>query len=441
MILSGWGQYPKHDVSHHAPQTVDELSEIVISNSNIARGNGRAYGDSAINRTATVDMRNFNKLLSFDCQSGELVSEAGVLLSDVIDVFLPRGWFPKVTPGTKFVTLGGMAAADVHGKNHHKDGAFSGHVNWLEILSNNGKTERCSRSSNPDLFNWSLGGMGLTGIITQLSLTLRPIQTSWITQRKIIASNIDRAIDIFEDTISDTTYSVAWIDCLARREKLGRSVITLGDHANVNELPQAYRKSPLAYSKKRNLRIPFYLPSSLLNQMVIATFNSLYFNLEKKKKSDSIVALDRFFYPLDCILEWNKMYGRRGFTQLQCVIPLDSSRVALREILELTSTQNCGSFLAVLKRFGKQTSLISFPMEGYTLALDFPNSVHALNVVKTLHRIVCNYGGRFYLAKDSLLTEDELKNSDKRFLDYTKYRIANGMTETFNSEQSKRLGI
>ena len=441
MRLSGWGQFPKHDATHHSPRTLDELDELVNSESSIARGNGRAYGDSAVNRFSTIDMRNFNKLLSFNSQSGELVAESGVLLSDVIDVFLPRGWFPKVTPGTKFVTLGGMAAVDVHGKNHHKDGSFSDHVNWLEVFLGNGKTEKCSRSSNPELFNWSLGGMGLTGIITRLSFTLRPVQTSWIAQRKIVAENIDRAIDIFEDTIADSTYSVAWIDCLARKEKLGRSIITLGDHAGINELPKTYRETPFAYPMKKNLRIPFNLPSKLINQMVISAFNSLYFSLEKKKPSSSIVDWDTFFYPLDCILDWNKMYGKRGFTQVQCVFPLDSSRIALCEILKLTSTENCGSFLAVLKRFGKQSSPISFPMEGYTLALDFPISDRTLNVIKKLHAVVTDYGGRFYLAKDSMLTEDELKKSDKRFLDFAKYRVANRMTETFNSEQSKRLGI
>lgn len=213
MKLSGWGCYPVIETNVVAPRNDDEVMNLIQNGNTIARGNGRAYGDCAVSNTNTIHMKHLNRLLAFDTDSGQLVAEAGVLLADVIETFLSRGWFPAVTPGTKFVTLGGMVAADVHGKNHHKDGSFGNYVDWIDVLTANHSIQRCSRTTNPELFAWTIGGMGLTGIILRIAMRLRPVSSAWIEQRTIAADNITHAIELFEQS-KNSTYSVAWIDCL-----------------------------------------------------------------------------------------------------------------------------------------------------------------------------------------------------------------------------------
>ena len=440
MILSGWGQYPRIDAKLNAPRSEEDLQALVLQGNSIARGNGRAYGDSAVSAQNTVHMRHFNRMLSFDAEQGQLVAEAGVMLADVIDAFLPRGWFSYVTPGTKFVTLGGMIAADVHGKNHHKDGSFGTYVDWIDVLISDGSVQRCSRSENTELFEWTVGGMGLTGIVLRAAIRLRHVSSAWIEQRTLVAENISHAIELFEQS-HDATYSVAWIDCLQQGKSMGRSLVMLGEHADAVVVPSQYRKTPLHISPKRKLSIPVEFPSWALNSLSVRAFNALYYWNGKRKRGQQLVDWDSYFYPLDAILGWNKIYGRHGFAQFQCVLPLQTADAGLRALLSAIANAGAGSFLAVLKRFGTQNSRFSFPMEGYTLALDFPVNKKTLALMERLDSITVEHGGRFYLAKDSRMSRDLFHQSEPRTKDFVSFRSDHAASGAFASAQSHRLGL
>ncbi|MDB4147060.1 FAD-binding oxidoreductase [Amylibacter sp.] len=440
MILSGWGRYPRIDAKLNAPRSEEDLQALVLQGNSIARGNGRAYGDSAVSAQNTVHMRHFNRMLSFDAEQGQLVAEAGVMLADVIDAFLPRGWFSYVTPGTKFVTLGGMIAADVHGKNHHKDGSFGTYVDWIDVLISDGSVQRCSRSENTELFEWTVGGMGLTGIVLRAAIRLRHVSSAWIEQRTLVAENISHAIELFEQS-HDATYSVAWIDCLQQGKSMGRSLVILGEHADAVVVPSQYRKTPLHISPKRKLSIPVEFPSWALNSLSVRAFNALYYWNGKRKRGQQLVDWDSYFYPLDAILGWNKIYGRHGFAQFQCVLPLQTADAGLRALLSAIANAGAGSFLAVLKRFGTQNSRFSFPMEGYTLALDFPVNKKTLALMERLDSITVEHGGRFYLAKDSRMSRDLFHQSEPRTKDFVSFRSDHAASGAFASAQSHRLGL
>lgn len=440
MKLSGWGRYPVHNARVETPRDEDAVRALVTGRQSvIARGNGRAYGDSAINQSATLDMRQMNHMHSFDEKTGQLTVEAGVLLGDIISAFLPRGWFPLVTPGTKFVSVGGAIAADVHGKNHHKEGSFRNSVDWIDVMDADGKVTRCSPDKNAVLFDHTLGGMGLTGVILRACLRLRPVETAWIRQTTLPATSLNAAISAMEDA-QDATYSVAWIDCQATGDDLGRSLVILGEHAALSELPAADRQTPFATPKKTKRKVPFDFPEFALHPLSLKAFNAAYYKAGLKKEGTALVDWDSYFYPLDAILEWNRIYGRRGFAQFQCVLPLESSETGLSELLRSISAAGTGSFLAVLKRFGEQESAFSFPMEGYTLALDFPMSEKNYKLLETLDQITLTHGGRFYLAKDSRMSADTFARSDDRVPGFQSQRTKQNWTR-FSSVQSQRLAL
>ncbi len=440
MKLSGWGRYPVFDARVEAPRDEEAVRALVTSKHQlIARGNGRAYGDSAINRSATIDMRGLNRMLGFDAKTGQLKVEAGVILGDIIAAFLPRGWFPVVTPGTKFVSVGGAIAADVHGKNHHKDGSFRSSVDWIEVMGADGNVTRCSPKKNAALFDHTLGGMGLTGVILRAALRLRAVDTAWIRQATLPAASLKDAMQAFENA-QDATYSVAWIDCLATGDELGRSLVMLGEHAELSELPKAYQRTPFAIPKKVKRKIRVDLPSFALNQFSLKAFNAAYYRAGLKKEGTTLIDWDSYFYPLDAILDWNRIYGARGFAQFQCVLPLDASEAGLSKLLETIAAAGSGSFLAVLKRFGAQESAFSFPMEGYTLALDFPISEKTHALLEKLDSITLAHGGRFYLAKDSRMSADTLACSDDRVPAFQSQRTKKNWTR-FSSVQSQRLSL
>lgn len=439
MILSGWGRYPRLDCRVSRPRDLTELMATDIECA-IARGNGRAYGDSALNSTLTIDMRGFNRMLSFDSATGQLVAEAGVLLSDIIDVFLPRGWFPYVTPGTKFVTVGGAIAADVHGKNHHKDGSFSSFVDWIDILRPDGKLHRASRGEETELFAWTTGGMGLTGIVVRAALRLRAVESGWIRQRLIPAPNLREAMAIFESA-GDATYSVGWIDCFAGGRATGRSIVMIGEHATVGELGPSQKADRFAAKRRKAKRIPVDFPQIALNGLSVRAFNLAYYLNGLWNRGEALIDFDSYFYPLDGMLEWNRIYGRKGFAQFQCVLPLATSSEGLEALLCAIRQSGQGSFLAVLKRMGAQASRFSFPMEGYTLALDFPMRRGTPALFNKLQRIATDYGGRFYLAKDSLLDAETLRAADPRSIGFAEMRRDTGVAARFVSAQSERLGL
>lgn len=440
MKLCGWGRYPAHDCRVSAPRTQEELMALIAEGGAIARGNGRSYGDSAVSRDNTVHMRHFDRMLHFDATTGQLVAEAGVLLSDIIATFLPRGWFPAVTPGTKFVTLGGMIAADVHGKNHHRDGSFGRFVDWIDLVGADGAIRRCSRGVNRELFEWTMGGMGLTGVILRAGIRLRQVETGWIRQTIIPAANLDAAIDHLEAT-QNSTYSVAWIDCLVRGSRLGRSLVILGEHAELRELPARQRAQAYIVPTRREMSVPIGMPSGLLNCHSVRAFNRLYYWNGSRKRGTRLVDWDKYFYPLDAIRNWNRIYGRKGLVQFQCALPLAQARAGLHSLLEATSKAEAGSFLGVLKRFGDQASRFSFPLLGYTLALDFPITSRVPELLNMLDRIAIEHGGRFYLAKDSRMTAETLRRSDSRSLDFARMRYETSLHRTFRSAQSERLEL
>jgi FAD/FMN-containing dehydrogenase len=440
MILSGWGRYSREACKVHSPRSEEAVRQLVEQGSLIARGKGRGYGDCAQNAGATLDMRAFNRMIGFDPARGQVVAEAGVLLQDVIETFLPRGWFPAVTPGTKFVTLGGMVAADVHGKNHHLDGSFGAFIDWIDVLGADGDVRRCSRSENPELFGWTIGGMGLTGVIIRLAFRLRAVQSGWIKQTTHRASDLGQAFDLFEEN-SQAPYSVAWIDCLASGRQLGRSAIMLGDHVPADDLPETLRADPFATPPRKALRVPCDAPIGLLNRLTVKAFNALYYRYQSSAAGERLVAWDSYFYPLDALIDWNRIYGRSGFLQFQCVLPLASANAGLSELLEAISRAGQSSFLAVLKRLGcHSTGGFSFPLEGYTLALDMPVTRSALELLERLDAIVIAHGGRFYLAKDARMSARTLRESDPRVPAFEEARRTLGV-RAFESSQSRRLAL
>ncbi len=430
--LSGWGRFPKIKAKELTPQSESELVEILQQNeSYIPRGNGRSYGDSAINKNLTITMTRMNKFLQWNHESGELVAESGVLIADIIDTFLPRGWFPNVSPGTKFITLGGAIACDVHGKNHHKDGSFGNFVNWIEIFNDKNEVVRCSPDENSELFHWTIGGMGLTGVIIRCSIQLKKVESGWIKQHTVVNKNLNETLQSFNNH-KEATYSVAWIDCLAKGKSFGRSILMLGEHAHKSEI----NIKSVTFPKRKNriITLPFDAPSFLLNNFTVLAFNQLYFNLNKNKKS-SYVDWDTYFYPLDSIGDWNRMYGKNGFFQFQCVLPLELSEEGYTKILSTIQNKSSGSFLAVLKDFGIGNGHLSFPKQGLTLALDFKASKKNIEVGKELIDIVNNFGGSFYLAKDAIMDSTQFNPifSKDEFL---KYR-----NSSIESEQSIRIKL
>jgi FAD/FMN-containing dehydrogenase len=440
--ISDWGNYPviEADVSGFdsaelLKQKLQEPGEL------IAFGNGRSYGDASLQKRVLLT-RRYNKFLSFDAVSGELCCQAGVLLSEILDVFVPRGWFLPVTPGTKQITVGGAIAADVHGKNHHVDGSFGQHIRSMDVMRNDGSVITCSPEEKTDFFKITVGGMGLTGVILNATFRLRKISSAYIREETVRAANLDEIMDGFESS-EDWTYSVAWIDCLAKGDAMGRSILMRGEHASAEELINAtHKEAPLILKQGLKLGIPFNFPNVALNPLSMKAFNFAYYNKCRPGTHKHIVDYNSFFYPLDAIGDWNRIYGKRGFTQYQFVIPKEAGREGMRTILKRITDSGLGSFLAVLKLFGEQDSFMSFPMAGYTLALDFPISLKAMDLFKELDAMVADYGGRLYLAKDSRMSAEMFEKTYPNAGEF-KQAIAmlNEGNTKFTSLQSKRIGI
>ena len=435
--LSGWGRVPRPLCRVVA--AADPAAAAAIAGAEpslIARGNGRAYGDAAANPDATLLMADCAGVEAFDPTSGTLIARAGTLLADLIAAFLPRGWFPPVAPGTGLVTLGGMIAADVHGKNHHCAGTFGTHVDWIDLATANGSVLRCSPNEHPALFAATCGGMGLTGVILRASLRMLRIETPFVRAETLRAPSLAAAMAMFEES-ADWTYSVAWIDCLSRGAAMGRSVLIRGEHALLAELP---RKPPRAGN--RVWKVGFDLPGFTLNQVSVRAFNALYW--AAARPGMRIGALAPFFHPLDGILDWNRIYGRSGLFQYQCVLPLAASEAGMTALLRRIASHGAGSFLAVLKRFGDVAGacpgMLSFPMAGYTLALDFRFTPGNLRLARELDAIVADHQGRLYLAKDSRMGPEMLRFYP-RLSEFLALRAAMDPHGKFGSLLSRRLGL
>lgn len=440
--ISDWGNYPVIEAEVNGFESEEQLrTKLQQPGEVIAFGNGRSYGDASLQKNILLT-RRFDKFLSFDEATGTLCCQSGVLLSEILDVFVPRGWFLPVTPGTKLITIGGAIAADVHGKNHHVDGSFGQHIKSMDVMRNDGSVMTCSPDENADFFQFTVGGMGLAGIILNATFQLKRIETAYIRGETIRAANLNEIMDCFESS-NNWTYSVAWIDCLAKGDAMGRSIMMRGEHALPGELVSlSHRNDPLQSRRGMKLDVPFMLPNFALNKLTMQAFNLAYYNKCRPGTHTSIVDYNRFFYPLDAIDNWNRIYGKRGFTQYQFVIPKEAGREGMHKILKRITDSGLGSFLAVLKLFGEQDSFISFPMAGYTLALDFPISPSAMSLFKELDAMVADYGGRLYLAKDSRMDSDMF---EKTYPNADAFRQAVAMLNKgdtkFASLQSKRIGI
>lgn len=444
-ILSGWGNYPRQACHVARPEKQADAGAVLRAREQptyIPRGLGRSYGDAALNDGAGVILATrLDRLIDFDEAAGLLHAEGGTSLLDIVRTFLPRGWFLPVTPGTQFVTLGGAIAADVHGKNHHVDGSIGRFVDEIELLTGTGEVIRCSRTENADAFAATLGGMGLTGFIRSAKLRLLRVPSAFLNVEYRRAANLDAALELFSAGDANHRYSVAWIDCLAGGEALGRSVILRGDFANPSALRPSQRDNPYLPRLSRRRGIPFNFPAFALNSLSVRAFNWMYYH--RHADSQRVVIYEPFFYPLDAIQNWNRMYGRRGFLQYQLVLPPETARGGLVEILERLSASGRASFLAVLKRFGEQgEGLLSFPRAGYTLALDLPNTgPDLLDFLRGLDAIVLRCGGRIYLAKDACLQAESFHAMYPRLGEFKAILSRLDPDGVFFSSMARRLGM
>jgi FAD/FMN-containing dehydrogenase len=437
--ISGWGRYPVQTCELERPERYADLRP--TTDTVIARGQGRSYGDASLNENGRVILtERIDRMLELDAKQGILRAEAGVTLADILPVIVKQGWFLPVTPGTKFVSLGGCVAADVHGKNHHHDGGFGNHVLGLVLILADGSYKTCSATENADIFWATVGGMGLTGIISEVTLKLIPIQTSKIMVRNHAANNLQHLFQLLQDPALDDRYSVAWIDCLASGDNLGRGIAMFGHHAGTAEFTGA---NPLVSKPKRTRSLPFDFPSWALNPLSISAFNKLYYYRESRKKEPFLADYDSYFYPLDAIGQWNRMYGKRGFVQYQCVIPQATAFEGITALLKELSGSRRSSFLAVLKRFGEEgKGLLSFPTPGFTLALDLPIRDKGLfSLLEKLDHIVLHHGGRVYLAKDARISAESFRSMYPRYAEWLKVKQSIDPGNRFSSSLARRLGI
>lgn len=436
-FVSNWGNFPVIETNMISFKTVTELCDNTRSGPTyIARGKGACYGDASLNEKIVSTLK-FDNIIEFDDVQGILSCQSGVTFDSLLQFLIPKGWFLPVTPGTKFITVGGAVASDIHGKNHHVEGTFRNHILNVEILLASGKIVNCSRETEADLFAATCGGMGLTGIILSVKFKLKKIESAYINQTAIKARNLDEIFELFEK-YKNTTYSVAWIDCLQSGDSLGRSLLMLGEHATATDL-KIIPLPQTAYQQK--MSVPFTFPNFVLNKYSIKLFNFLFYHKQFKKVKNSLEPFDKFFYPLDFIGKWNRMYGNRGFVQYQFVLPLENSKAGLHKILNEISQRGMGSFLAVLKLFGESDGLLSFPMRGYTLALDFPIRDGLFEFLDELDKIVLQHGGRIYLTKDARMKKEVFWQS------YPNAEKFKGIIKKYNpdfkwkSMQSDRLQI
>lgn len=437
--LANWGNYPVISCDETTFTQVDQVEDMISSHSSIiARGNGRCYGDASL-ATNSISTLKFDKVLQFDTETGVFECQSGITLDQILRIVVPEGWFLPVTPGTKFITVGGAVASDVHGKNHHAEGSFSNHIIDMDVITGKKETLTCSKDQLPDLFWATCGGMGLTGIITRVKFGLKKIKTAYIKQKQIKARNLDELIRLFEE-YNQYTYSMAWIDCLQKGDSFGRGILIVGEHATKEELNTQQQTAPLNLPEKRPLTVPFNFPSFALNTLTVKAFNWLYYAKNTKREINNVIPYEPFFYPLDAILHWNRGYGKAGFVQYQFVLPLDKKE-GLVEILKRISDAGLGSFLAVLKVFGHQDDLISFPRQGYTLALDFPVRKGLFAFLDELDAVVLQYGGRLYLSKDARMKKEVFWQSYPNAQRFAEIVKAYNGDNIFHSVQSERLGI
>ncbi len=436
---AGWGRYPRTDQTVERPEKASQLG--LGEGSTLARGQGRSYGDAALNSQGTVTLtERLDRFLEFDEASGLLKVEGGATLKQVLETMVPKGWFLPVTPGTKHSSIGGCVAADVHGKNHHRDGSFGQHLTSLDMVLADGSRVVCSPTELSDVYWATIGGMGLTGIVESATLRLIPVETAYMKVRHRKAGNLEVAFNLMEDEKYDDKYSVCWIDCLSQGATMGRSVLITGHHASKGEVP-LMSHAPLQHKPRRVKRFKRDWPGFALNPWSIRLFNSLYY-ARQGSRGEFREDYDTFFYPLDRFNDWNRMYGKRGFVQYQFVVPKEHAQKGVTKAIQMLSKSGRASFLAVLKRMGPPSQgLLSFPMDGYTLALDIPLTNDLTDFLKKLDDVVLEHGGRVYLAKDSRLPADTFRKMYPRLEEFLKVKRSVDPGNRFTSDLARRLEI
>ncbi|MBC3915862.1 FAD-binding oxidoreductase [Undibacterium sp. CY18W] len=423
--VSSWGRLSAD--SHHLLALNDpaKIPDLICNGRHpaIAHGMGRSYGDVCLNPDGVLWLTTgLDHFISFDSNTGRVACEAGVLLRDIQQLFIPLGWILPVTPGTQMVTVGGAIANDVHGKNHHQSGSFGDHVQRIKLLRTDGEIIECGPEDRPDWFSATVGGLGLTGLIVEAEIQLRPVSGPWLDVDTLPYDNLDEFFHLADSSEADWEHTVSWIDCISGS---GRGMFMRGN-------PGDARPGPEPKNSKRTM--PFVPPVSLVNQLSLRPFNMAYYHLKKWQSGRSIAHYQSFFYPLDNLLEWNRMYGPKGFFQYQSVVPRDVGQAAIQEMLKEIARSGDGSFLAVLKTFGDRQSagMLSFPQQGVTLALDFPNHGERTHkLFERLDAIVREAAGRIYPAKDARMPRDLFEAGYPRLHEFLKYRdpgISSGLS-------------
>lgn len=440
--VEGWGRHP---VAQGTVARPERLRLPPGGGAVLPRGLGRSYGDAAVPASRggfVLETARADRVVAFDAERGTLTCEAGLSLAEILRVFLPRGWFPPVTPGTKFVTVGGCVACDVHGKNHHRDGSFGRFVDRLALQVADGKVVECGPARERELFLATVGGMGLTGLITEVTLRLLPVESAWMVVEREPVSGLGAMLDGLRDAGKVWPYTVGWIDCLARGDALGRGILMRGRHALGSEAPAGPPPAP------RRFAVPLDGPEWLLSPVLMRGFNAAYYlrhawSRQARRTGADVqpVPYHGFFYPLDALGGWNRLYGRRGFLQYQCVVPRAAGAPAVAEILERLASAGAASFLAVIKDCGPESdAYLSFPLEGTTLALDLPyRGERTEALVHELNAVVIAAGGRVYLAKDAVTRAEDFALMVPRLETWRKVRDRWDPERRFRSAQSVRL--
>lgn len=437
MILSGWGRYPKLEASLERPRSELHCARALADSLEypvIARGMGRSYGDSAL-AGRVISSELLDNFIAFDADSGLLQCAAGVSLGEILRVISPSGWFLPVLPGTQYVSVGGAIASDVHGKNHHAVGAFSECVREFKLLLATGECLNCSREENAEAYHASCGGMGLTGIILSATLALVKVPGRYIRQESRQTRNLAETMELLDHSTSH--YSVAWFDCLASGESLGRGVVFDAEH-NQDAEPEQESES----FDRSLISVPFSTPSLFVNRLSMKAFNAAYYRLHSGERLIQKYPRVKFFFPLDSISHWNRLYGGKGFLQYQLVLPYDSAREGIQKILSEVANSGKGSFLSVLKKFGEgNANPLSFPMAGFTLTLDFKLEHSLVALLAKLDELVIHHGGRLYLAKDARMGESTFRLCYPRWQEFLETKHKLDPQGKFASAQAKRLGL
>ena len=415
--LESWGKYPAttHELSELWWRDEVQISE--TTSSVLAYGKGRSYGDVCLNDGGLLlYTKGLSRFISFNEKEGLLCVEAGVTLDQILKLTVPKGWFLPVTPGTKYVTVGGAVANDVHGKNHHRAGTFGMHVEEIELLRSTGERLLCSLKKNTELYRATIGGLGLTGLILSVQFKLKKIQSSLMSTESIKFSSLDEFAEISSGSDKNFEYTVAWLDCVTAKNSLGRGIFMRGNHSE--------KTTDRSVHKEARLCMPIHAPGFALNRFSMGLFNSLYYGKQREKIQEKEQHYDPFFYPLDAVLGWNKIYGKRGFLQFQCVLPKDQKLSGIKKILTLAVDSGRASFLSVIKEFGdpKSPGLLSFPRPGTTLCMDFPfEGENTLSLFQDFDAIVRDFGGRMYPGKDACMSPESFQQYFPEYRKFSEY--------------------